>query len=229
MAFVKHPLDLIGRRLAMIAAQMLEDSEVKFVSDSNREGLSWHSELLRRLSPSMRRQMRYALAVCFAVASFILMLADIVSDGLVLRELNVLRLGEDIGKEVLDLETLFNATGRRTLVDHGIELAAATAASGKVAGTKRQDKLLAICSVLRDFIASGNCQCIAGETYEAVEIGRYTFISYQQVDTMKKTMLFYFLYSCKFKICIINSLIYRRTGEQRVFSPIEAFWYCNHF
>ncbi len=209
MAFVKHPLDLIGRRLAMVAAKMLEDSEVKFVSDSNRKGLSWHSELPRRLSPSMRRQMRYALAVCFAVASFVLMLADIVSDGLVLKELNVLRLGEDIGKEVLDLETLFNATGRRTLVDYGLELAAATDASGKVAGTKRQDKLLAICSALRDFIASGNCQCIAGirETYETVQIGRYTYFSYQQVDTMKKTMLFYFLYSCKFKICIINTHI----------------------
>ena len=151
---MKHPLDLIGRRLASVAARMLEEAERDGGCGGRSASRKRSFPLLRHVvSPKTRRHLRFAFVACTAAASLLLMVADVVSDDLVIKELNALRLGENAGRGILDAEAIFNATGRRTLLDAAAELAESSFGGDST--------IFEVCAELESFalVGSGTGQC----------------------------------------------------------------------
>ncbi len=104
--------------------------------------------LFRRLvSPNGLKRIRLAFVACSAAVCVLVMLADLASDVLVLKDLNELRLGESRFKGIPEIEAVFNATGRKTLVQRTLELW--TAETEEEGVNKDTAQLLEVCDVLK--------------------------------------------------------------------------------
>ena len=102
--------------------------------------------LLRRLiSPRAMKNARFALAVCSAAVCLLVMVADLTSDVMVLKELNDLRLGESHVRGISEVEAVFNTTGRKTLVQRTLELWT----EGEEGGSGDTAQLIEVCDVLK--------------------------------------------------------------------------------
>lgn len=114
ISFIKHPYDLIGRRLAAVAKDLLLD-----VENESRKAitLSW-------MTPLVKKRLRLASLVLSTYASLLLMIVDVGSDIWVIWNLMSLRLGENVAKGLLNAEAIFNATNKQTLwTDIGKDMA----------------------------------------------------------------------------------------------------------
>ncbi len=107
-SFVKHPYDLIGRRLAASAKNLLMKVE---------RGKIKSTPHLPCITPQTRKCMRLVSMVAGIWASLLLMLIDFGSDVWVIWDINSLRLGDNVGQGLVNAEALFNSTARRTLWD----------------------------------------------------------------------------------------------------------------